>query len=84
MTEVCLTSPGFGIQFPVKAPSLRSLFFENITLEIPVQQWLDGIKINVSHLNFTNNCFISGFNVGDPNLVRARLGIVSVMPNEGE
>ncbi|CAB4034547.1 Hypothetical predicted protein [Paramuricea clavata] len=83
VTEVCLTSTGFGIQLPVKGPSLRSLFFENITLEIPIEQWIDGIKINISHLNFTNACFKSGFNVGDPNSVRVRLGVVSVAPHAG-
>ena len=84
MTEVCLTSTGFGIQLPVNGPSLRSLFFENITLEIPIEQWIGGIKINASHLNFTNGCFKSGFNVGDPNSVRARLGVVSVFPDAGK
>jgi hypothetical protein len=84
VTEVCLTSTGFGIQLPVNGPSLRSLFFENITLEIPIRQWIDGIKIDVSNLNFTNGCFKSGFNVGDPNSVRARLGVVSVFPHAGK
>ena len=83
VTEVCISSTGFKIQFPVLAPSLRSLFFENTTIEIPLQQWLDGIKIDISNLDFTNACFVSGFNVGSPNLVQARFGIVSVIDEPG-
>ena len=85
MNEVCLVSDGFGTQFPVQAPSLRSLFFKRKILNISTQDWLVGVKIPTNNLNFTNDCFQSGFNVGNSSLVRARLGIVSVIrPGSGK
>ena len=79
MTEVCLTSAVFGIQIPVQAPSLRSLFFEKNTLSISLEQWTAALRVS-DVVNFTSGCFESGFNVGSSSLLRARLGIVTVAP----
>lgn len=79
VTEVCLTSDIFGIQLPVQAPSLRSLFFEKTILNISTQQWLSALKINITDdLSQPSHCYETGFNVGDSNLTLARLGIVSI------
>lgn len=79
MTEVCLTSAVFGIQIPVQAPSLRSLFFEKNTLNISAEQWSAALHINTT-TNFTSGCYESGFNVGNSSFLRARLGIVNTAP----
>ena len=76
VTEICLTSAVFNIQIPVTAPSLRSLFFEKRILDMTSQQWADSLVV-VANPIFTPGCFEIGFNVGNEDTVRARLGIVT-------
>ena len=78
---MCLTTgpgtTGFFVQFPVQAPSLRSLFFQKTALNINASVWHPGF-FSVLNLNFTEGCYEAGFNVGDPSGIQARIGIVSV------
>ena len=78
VTEVCLISDAFSIQFPVQAPSLRSLFFQNNTLNISKDQWIDALEDGITNPAFEENSYEIGFNVGDPNYVQARIGIVNI------
>jgi hypothetical protein len=74
-----LISDAFSIQFPVQAPSLRSLFFQNNTLNISKDQWINALESNITEPAFEENLYETGFNVGDPNHVQARIGIVSIL-----
>ena len=78
---MCLTtasgSIGFSVQFPVQAPSLRSLLVQKKALNINASVWQRG-SVNFLDLNFTEGCYEAGFNVGDPSRIQARIGIVSV------
>ncbi|CAB4009104.1 Hypothetical predicted protein, partial [Paramuricea clavata] len=78
VTEVCLTSDAFSIQFPVQAPSLRSLFFQKNTLNISKDLWINALEDNITEPAFEENSYEIGFNVGDSNHVQARIGIVSI------
>jgi hypothetical protein len=73
-----LTSDAFSIQFPVQAPSIRSLFFQKNTLNIPKDLWINALEDGVTNPAFEENCYETGFNVGDPNYVQARIGIVNL------
>ena len=73
-----MTSDAFSIQFPVQAPSLRSLFFQNNTLNISKDQWIAALEDGITEPAFEENFYETGFNVGDPNHVQARIGIVSI------
>jgi hypothetical protein len=81
VNEVCLSTgsgdPGFFVQFPVQAPSLRSLLVQKKALNINASVWQRG-SVNLLDLNFTEGCYEAGFNVGDPSGIQARIGIVSV------
>ncbi|CAB4026328.1 Hypothetical predicted protein, partial [Paramuricea clavata] len=78
VTEVCLTSDAFSIQFPVQAPSLRSLFFQKNTLNISKDLWINALEDGITNPAFEGNCYETGFNVGDPSYVQARIGIVNL------
>jgi hypothetical protein len=78
VTEVCLTSDAFSIRFPVQAPSLRSLFFQKNTLTISKDLWIQALEDGITTPAFVENCYETGFNVGDPNHVQARIGIVNL------
>ena len=76
-----MTSDAFSIQFPVNnvpAPSLRSLFFQKNTLNISKDLWNDALEDGITNPAFEENCYETGFNVGDPNYVKARIGIVNL------
>ena len=73
-----MTSDAFSIQFPVQAPSIRSLFFQKNTLNIPKDLWINALEDGVTNPAFEENCYETGFNVGDPNYVQARIGIVNL------
>jgi hypothetical protein len=76
-----LTSDAFSIQFPVNnvpAPSLRSLFFQKNTLNISKDLWIAALEDGITDPAFEENCYETGFNVGDPNYVQARIGIVNL------
>ncbi|CAB4027074.1 Hypothetical predicted protein [Paramuricea clavata] len=81
VTEVCLTSDAFSIRFSVnnvQAPSLLSLFFQKNTLNISKDLWNDALEDGIADPAFEENCYETGFNVGDPNYIQARIGIVNL------
>ena len=75
--EVCLWSRAFVIPFPVHAPSLRSLFFGKHVLNRTIAEWEGNSTFHMSTPSFTDGCFEAGFNVGDPNVLKVRLGIAN-------
>ncbi|XP_046852454.1 uncharacterized protein LOC124445750 [Xenia sp. Carnegie-2017] len=83
VNEVCVMAGGIHYNISVKAPSMRSLFFEKKKLNLSSQEWLKGIK-NYNYttkFNFVPGCYEAGFNVGDhynSTSLRARFGIVSL------
>ena len=75
---MCLVSQdNFIAQFPVQAPSLRSLFFQKRLVNRTAQQWLNDLAGNAAPF-FPDGCYESGFNVGDPSFAQARIGVVSL------
>ncbi|XP_046845286.1 low-density lipoprotein receptor-related protein 5-like [Xenia sp. Carnegie-2017] len=83
VSEVCVMAGGIHFNVSVKAPSMRSLFFEKKKLYLSSQEWLKGIKNSnyTTKFNFVPGCYEAGFNVGDhynSTSLRARFGIVSL------
>jgi hypothetical protein len=40
--------------------------------------WIDALEDGITNPAFEENCYETGFNVGDPNYVKARIGIVNL------
>jgi hypothetical protein len=40
--------------------------------------WIDALEDGITNPAFEENCYETGFNVGDPNYVQARIGIVNL------
>ncbi|XP_046856621.1 uncharacterized protein LOC124449726 isoform X2 [Xenia sp. Carnegie-2017] len=83
VSEVCVTVKNvLEIQFSMKAPSLRSLFFEKRLINVSLASWINAT--NLSEQNRTDlqpitlfpQCYEIGFNVGDPKYAAARIGVV--------
>lgn len=80
VSELCLQTNYGRIQIPVAAPSPRSLFFQKKILNISHINFLDSFALlwfYQQRPNFIQGCYEVGINVGDPNFIQARVGIVS-------